>query len=62
LERDLGSILRGLELELSLEKRRERPQETFRIVELTDFEKVVLREARLRNEKLFQIDAEVEDT
>ncbi|HOV37109.1 MAG TPA: ATP-binding protein [Spirochaetales bacterium] len=62
LERDLGSILRGLELELSLEKSRERPQETQRIVELTDFEKVVLREARLRNEKLFQIDAEVEDT
>ncbi len=54
LEADLGTILRGVELELS-------PAYEPQLGNLRDFEKVLLKEAKVRGEALYRIDAEVED-
>lgn len=54
LEADLGTILRGVEMELS-------SSYDSQMSHLKDFEKVLLKEAKLRGEALFRIDAEVED-
>ena len=54
LEADLGTILRGVELELS-------PSFVTQVKNLSDFEKVLLKEAIVRGETLYRIDAEVED-
>ncbi|MCX7786226.1 MAG: ATP-binding protein [Spirochaetes bacterium] len=54
LEADLSTILRGVELELS-------PAYAPQIDKLRDFEKVLLKEAKVRGEALYRVDAEVED-
>mgnify|MGYP005836210873 CR=1 FL=1 len=54
LEKDLGTILKGVELELS-------PSYVPQVGDLNDFEKVLLKEAKVRGEVLYRIDAEVED-
>ena len=54
LEKDLGAILKGVELELS-------PQHVPQVGNLNDFEKVLLKEAKVRGEVLYRVDAEVDD-
>jgi len=54
LEKDQGTILKGVELELS-------PSHVPQVGNLNDFEKVLLKEAKVRGEGLFRIDAEVDD-
>lgn len=60
LEKDLGVILKGVELELELELELS-PAYVPQVGDLNDFEKVLLKEAKVRGEALYRIDVEVDD-